>query len=303
MNKEITKTEVEFIPVDSIELINDVCRLASEIWREYFPKIIGEGQVEYMLKNIQSFSAIKKSIEKDGYRYFIMSTGTDNIGYTSIHSEEGSMFLSKLYIRKDMRGHGISRKAIDFVKNICHQEKLESIWLTVNKNNTETINIYKKIGFEIEKSQVTDIGGGYVMDDYVMKLPMIYDMLIECAEQARKKAYVPYSHFRVGAALMTAESDIYLGCNIENASYSLCMCAERTAIFKAVSEGVTDFKMLAIAGGMNDDTSEQCFPCGSCLQVISEFCDKNTKIILRDGKKIRVYTLEELMPHSFKFEK
>lgn len=295
-------TEVEFIPVDSITLINDMCRLAGEIWREHFTPIIGTEQVEYMLKNFQSFSAVKKQIEKDGYKYFLMSTGNDYIGYTGIHSEEGSMFLSKLYIRKDMRGKGISRKAIDFIKNICHQEKLDKIWLTVNKNNTNTINVYKKLGFETERSQVTDIGGGFVMDDYVMELPMIYDMLLECAEQARKNAYAPYSHFRVGAALMAHNSDIYIGCNIENSSYPLCMCAERTAIFKAISEGVTEFSMIAIVGGI-DNTKEECFPCGSCRQVLAEFCDKNTKIILKDGKKIRVYTLEELMPHSFKLDK
>ncbi len=297
------KTEIEFIPVDSKTLINDMCRLAGEIWREYFPSIIGEEQVEYMLKKFQSFSAVKEQIEKEGYKYFIMCAGNDNVGYTGIHSENGSMFLSKLYIRKDMRGKGISRKAIDFIKNMCHQEKLDKIWLTVNKNNTNTIDAYKSLGFEIEKSQVTDIGDGFVMDDYVMELPMIYDMLLECAEQARLKAYAPYSNFRVGAALMAENEDIYIGCNIENSSYPLGVCAERTAIFKAVSEGVKDFTMMAIVGGKGNDVSEQCFPCGSCRQVLAEFCNENTKIILRDGKKIRVYTLEELMPHTFKLGK
>lgn len=140
------------------------------------------------------------------------------------------------------------------------------------------------------------------MDDYIMELPLIYDMMLECAEQARKNAYAPYSGFRVGAALMSEKGDIYVGCNIENASYPLCMCAERTAIYKAISEGVTEFSMIAIVGG-TEDTSKECFPCGSCRQVLSEFCDRNLKIVLREGKKIRVYTLEELMPHSFKMKK
>lgn len=295
-------TEVEFVPVDSISLINDVCRLAGEIWREHFTPIISAGQVDYMLKHFQSFSAIKNQIEKEGYKYFIMTSGNDNIGYTAVRSQNGSMLLSKLYIRKDMRGRGISRKAVDFIKNMCHQEKLDKIWLTVNRNNTTAIDIYKKLGFEIEKTKITEIGGGYVMDDYIMELPLIYDMMFECAEQARKHAYAPYSNFRVGAALMAENGDIYVGCNIENASYPLCMCAERTAIYKAISEGVKDFSIIAIAGGKGD-TSEECFPCGSCRQVLAEFCDKNLKIVLKEGKKIRVYTLEELMPHSFKMKK
>lgn len=303
MIKEKNRTaEVEFIPVDSAELIKEVCQLAEEIWKEHFISIIGEGQVKYMLEKFQSFDSIRNNIEKDGYRYFIMSAGNDNIGYTSIHSEKEAIFLSKLYIRKDMRGKGISRKAVDFIKNICRQEKLDSIWLTVNRNNADTINIYKRLGFEIEKTQVTDIGGGYVMDDYVMRLPMIYDMLLECAEQARLRAYAPYSHFRVGAALMTSENDIYIGCNVENASYSLCMCAERTSVFKAVADGIREFKMIAIVGGI-EDTNEQCFPCGSCLQVLSEFCDKDFKVVLREGKKTRVYTLAELLPYTFRLEK
>lgn len=296
------KTEVEFIPVDSSSLINDVCRLAGEIWREYFTSVIGSAQVEYMLKNFQSFSAIKNQIEKEGYKYFIMTSGNDCIGYTSVRSENNAMHLSKLYIRKDMRGRGISRKAIEFIKNICHQEKLGKIWLNVNKNNTASIEIYKKLGFEIEKTKITEIGNGFVMDDYIMELPLIYDMMLECAEHARENAYAPYSHFRVGAAIMAENGDIYVGCNIENSSYPLCMCAERTALYKAISEGVKKFSMIAISGGV-DDTCEECFPCGSCRQVLSEFCDKNLKIVLRDGKKIRVYTLEELMPHSFKLKK
>lgn len=295
-------TEIEFVPVDSISLINDMCRLAGEIWREHFTPIIGAEQTEYMLKNFQSFSAVKNQIEKQGYKYFIMSSGNESIGYTGIKSENGSMFLSKLYVKKDMRGKGISRKAIDFIKNMCHQEKLDKIWLTVNKHNYDTINIYKKLGFEIEKSQVTDIGGGFVMDDYVMELPMIYDMLLECAEQARRNAYAPYSGFKTGAAVMAENGDIYLGCNIENSSYPLCICAERTAIVKAVSEGVKEFKMIAVTGG-KDNTNEECFPCGACRQVLAEFCDENTKIILKDGRKIRVYTLGELMPHSFRLKK
>ncbi|GAB6098644.1 cytidine deaminase [Halanaerocella petrolearia] len=91
--------------------------------------------------------------------------------------------------------------------------------------------------------------------------------LIEAARKVRKNAYVPYSEFKVGAALLTAEGDIYTGCNVENSSYGLANCAERTAIFKAVSEGKQDFKALAVV----TDTDQPATPCGACRQVISEF--------------------------------
>ncbi|RKJ03524.1 cytidine deaminase, partial [Butyricicoccus sp. 1XD8-22] len=102
---------------------------------------------------------------------------------------------------------------------------------------------------------------------------MTVDMntLIEQSKIAREKAYVPYSKFAVGAALLAEDGKVYLGCNIENAGYSMTNCAERTAFFKAVSEGVTKFKAIAVVA----DTDGPCAPCGACRQVMSEFCDAN----------------------------
>lgn len=118
--------------------------------------------------------------------------------------------------------------------------------------------------------------------------------LFEKALCARLYAYAPYSGFLVGAALLTEDGSVYTGCNVENASYSLCCCAERNAFFKAVSEGKKNFVAIAIAGGKeNGDTV--CFPCGSCRQVMSEFCDENFKVILSD----RTLTLKELIPYTF----
>lgn len=120
--------------------------------------------------------------------------------------------------------------------------------------------------------------------------------LFEAALKARLKAYAPYSGFRVGAALLTADGEIYTGCNIENAAYPLCCCAERTAIFKAVSEGKKNFTAIAIAGGTDSGDTSACFPCGSCRQVMTEFCREDFKIVLSD----RTLTLSELMPFSFR---
>lgn len=126
-----------------------------------------------------------------------------------------------------------------------------------------------------------------------------YKQLMIEAQNARKYSYAPYSHFRVGAALLTKSGKIYTGCNIENAAYSATNCAERTAIFKAVSEGERDFEAIAIVGGREGEISEFCTPCGVCRQVIAEFCSKDFKIILGNKDKYEVYTLETLLPFAF----
>ena len=119
------------------------------------------------------------------------------------------------------------------------------------------------------------------------------------AQKARENSYSPYSHFRVGAALLTKSGRVFTGCNVENAAYSATNCAERTAIFKAVSEGERDFEAIAIVGGREGETSEFCAPCGVCRQVMAEFCQKNFKIILGNEQKFEVFTLDALLPFSF----
>lgn len=129
---------------------------------------------------------------------------------------------------------------------------------------------------------------------------MCENELFENALKARGHAYAPYSGFKVGAALLDSEGEIYLGCNIENASYSLCCCAERTAFFKAISEGKRKFTAIAIAGGKvyAEAESSPCFPCGSCRQVMTELCSSDFKVVLAD----RVLTLSELMPFAFSLQ-
>lgn len=107
--------------------------------------------------------------------------------------------------------------------------------------------------------------------------------LFSLAVGAAENSYSKYSGFRVGAALLAEDGRIYTGCNIENASFSLTNCAERTAVFKAVSDGVTKFKAIAVAGSSNGDFSKPCVPCGACLQVLSEFCGDDFIIVLSNG--------------------
>lgn len=126
--------------------------------------------------------------------------------------------------------------------------------------------------------------------------------LLEEAKKARLRAYTPYSKFKVGAALLTKSGKVYHGCNIENAAYSPTNCAERTAFFKAVSEGETDFEKIAIVGAMEDrEPDTLCAPCGVCRQVMMEFCEPETfKVILANGKgNILVSSLKEILPFGF----
>ncbi len=126
--------------------------------------------------------------------------------------------------------------------------------------------------------------------------------LIREALRMRGYSYVPYSGFRVGAALLTREGKIYTGCNIENASYTPTNCAERTAFFKAVSEGERNFQAIAIAGGAGGAAElDYCPPCGVCRQVMMEFCDEKTfqVILVKSETEYRVMTLEELFPLGF----
>ena len=130
-----------------------------------------------------------------------------------------------------------------------------------------------------------------------------YEQLIENAIEARKMAYTPYSKYKVGAALLSSDNKIIKGCNIENAAYGPTNCAERTAFFKAVSEGVKKFSAIAIVGGLENETdlfSGYAFPCGVCRQVMREFCDSEFEIVVaRSVTDYKVYTLGELLPESF----
>ena len=125
-------------------------------------------------------------------------------------------------------------------------------------------------------------------------------MLVKKANEAREKSYCPYSGFAVGAALLCSDGTIYTGANIENASYTPTICAERVAFFQAVHNGHREFTAIAIVGGPKGcDINALCTPCGVCRQVMSEFCKGDFKIILSDGKADSVFTLDDMLPHRF----
>ncbi len=165
-------SDMDYTQVITDEQIRQTAGLAREIWSEHFTAIIGADQVEYMLETIQSEHAITDQIRNKGYVYYLIEDNGQGIGYCAIAHQEDALFLSKLYIRKAMRGKGLARRTIDFIKAIALEKSLGKIWLTVNKGNTGPIAAYEKLGFVKTDSMVQDIGSGFVMDDYRMELKL-----------------------------------------------------------------------------------------------------------------------------------
>lgn len=123
--------------------------------------------------------------------------------------------------------------------------------------------------------------------------------LVQKATDAMKNAYAPYSNFMVGAALLTKNGKVYTGCNVENSSYGVTNCAERTALFGAIADGEREFCAIAIVGGKNGEITDFCLPCGVCRQALSEFCGEDFKIYLYNGKKIKEHKFSQVFPLKF----
>ena len=148
--------------------IAEVARLARTIWEEHFTPIIGPEQVAYMLDRFQSEAAIASQIE-NGFHYFAALEAGEAVGYGAVKPEGNTAFLSKLYVRRDRRGQGTGRAMLDYVESLALEHGAERIRLTVNRHNRIAIDAYLRWGFAITDEQVADIGGGFVMDDYVME--------------------------------------------------------------------------------------------------------------------------------------
>ena len=250
---------------------------------------------------------ISNDLEKLKHATELLS-GNENISVTSSGANNVEIMDKKatkgeaLKIVADI--HDINLKnAIAIGDNLNDQAMLDIVEYSIAMKNGNK-ELQKTAKFITEK---TNSEGGVA--DTVMKLLKeknefyedINQTLVEAAIDATKFAYVPYSNFKVGAAILADNGKIYTGCNIENASYSPTNCAERTAIFKAVSEGVTKFKKIAVVGGPNGNLENYCPPCGVCRQVISEFADEEFELILGTSKNTyAVYNFfEEVLPLSF----
>lgn len=152
-----------FILVETKENIKKISKMSRTIWTEAYEKILSKEQIDYMLTTFLSVQSIKEQINI-GYEYFIIK-GDKPVGFAAIKDESDKVFLSKIYIYKEYRNQGFMRGFIDKLK-----ERKKPIYLTVNKYNLDAIKAYQKMGFEIKKELITDIGKGYVMDDYVLEL-------------------------------------------------------------------------------------------------------------------------------------
>ena len=160
---------MNYLNVKTDEEVNQLADLASLIWHEYWTVILSLDQIDYMVEKFQSYNAIKSQLANDRYIYNIMQDNENVIGYFGVSLKDDYLFLSKLYIKKEFRGLGCGKQAFNKIKQIALQSNKKSIQLTVNKNNINTIKAYRKWGFETIDSVVTDIGSGFVMDDYIME--------------------------------------------------------------------------------------------------------------------------------------
>ena len=166
---DLTKMkDLRIIPVTNMELVYSLVPVAEEIWREHYIPIIGEKQVEYMLEKFLSAEALVEQINS-GYEYFLLSYDYTFAGFAGIKEEDGRLFLSKLYVDKDFRGIGIASYMFQKFVEICKMRDLHKIWLTCNRHNTNSYEVYKHLGFVTVREEKTDIGEGFVMDDFIME--------------------------------------------------------------------------------------------------------------------------------------
>ena len=159
---------MDCIKVRDKKQIITVAQLAQEIWEEYYPTIITQEQIHYMINTFQSPEAIENQIQ-EGMQYYLAISNEDEIGYLAFAAEKDcSLFLSKIYIKRNFRNRGKGREMFAFILGQALKQKLKTVRLTVNKNNTASVEKYLKMGFSITDSVVKDIGNGFYMDDYVM---------------------------------------------------------------------------------------------------------------------------------------
>lgn len=163
------KMSLNYIPVTTKEQITELAELAKVVWNECFTSILSQDQIDYMVDKFQSISAMADQIQNQSYQYFFLNQEGENIGYTALKEDDDKLFLSKLYIKEAYRGQGYASETFEFLEGMCLGMDLKAIWLTVNRFNEGSVHIYEKKGFQTVRTQVTDIGAGYVMDDFVME--------------------------------------------------------------------------------------------------------------------------------------
>ncbi len=160
---------ITFEQVKTEDQIKKLAEVANVVWHDAFKDIITLAQIEYMIEKFQSFNALSEAINKNNYEYYFIKDDDKILGYTGLKPENGKLFLSKLYILREYRGKQVASKAFGFIENLAGKKNLKAVWLTVNRNNNHAIEVYKHKGFVVTRTQVADIGNGFVMDDYIFE--------------------------------------------------------------------------------------------------------------------------------------
>ena len=168
-NRKYIKNQTMFELIEvKLNDTKNLAELASEIWHEYWNGVLSDKQIDYMLDKFQSEKAMTNQIKNENYTYFYLICNNQKAGYIALSKKQDYLFLSKIYIKREFRHKGFGRKAFDFIKQYSLENGYDKIRLTVKKDNQNSINAYIKWGFKTIDSVVTDIGSGFVMDDYIM---------------------------------------------------------------------------------------------------------------------------------------
>lgn len=154
------------------EQLAQLARLANEIWHEYFARLLSPEQIDYMVQMYQSLDALTRAVRQQGYTYFLGYEGDDLVGYCGVKPDGDRLFLSKLYLRSDMRGKHLSSLLLGRAVELARAEGKRAVYLTCNKYNAHSLDVYHAKGFKDIDAVVTDIGNGFVMDDYILQLDL-----------------------------------------------------------------------------------------------------------------------------------
>lgn len=165
---------MRFEPVGTNEQIKKLASMANEIWHEYWPALIGDEQTDYMVENFQSYEALARDIGSGEYEYWFLVDDLEDdriVGYTGgrVERDTKRMFISKIYLYAHERGKGYASRVIRFYERLCAMRDLDAMYLTVNKGNDLAMRAYEAKGFETIEAAETDIGGGFIMDDFIME--------------------------------------------------------------------------------------------------------------------------------------
>lgn len=170
MRSKKMNSSIRLIEARSDEQLKAIEAMACEIWNEHYKTIISSEQIDYMLDKYQSKSAMKTQIAEQNYHYYFIQRNAQHIGYVAYSVHDSEMFLSKLYILNQYRSKGYAREVLNNLTEICKANNINRIWLTVNKHNSNSIAVYEKLGFKTFRSEKTDIGNGFFMDDFFMEM-------------------------------------------------------------------------------------------------------------------------------------